>query len=166
MLYQCCNCDWETNELEDVCPELPDLWERMEAGDVYPQGTCPECRCFVHRVDETFVAMACGQELLAACQMLVDAQGKGLAFLTEETSVVIERAVARATNLDRDDPLVTRKHHTLTIEVEGGVVQGVLGLPDGWSYEIHDYDDDLDDVPMLTEHGPFCRADDTQGPTL
>ena len=35
---------------------------------------------------------------------------------------------------------------TITIHVEGGVVQDVDDLPDGWNYEIHDLDEDADDI--------------------
>jgi len=35
---------------------------------------------------------------------------------------------------------MTTKEKTITVEVEGGVVQDVHGLPDGWDYEVVDYD--------------------------
>jgi hypothetical protein len=49
------------------------------------------------------------------------------------------RPVITETN-DPPTPLPPDHNRTLTIEVEGGCVQGIYGLPDGWEYIVHDHD--------------------------
>ena len=49
----------------------------------------------------------------------------------------------------------------LLIHVEGGVVQDVTGLSGGWSYEVHDFDDDPDDcVDEADYEGTGCGRGD------
>lgn len=71
MLYCCNHCDWETDDLSAVNPEIPDLWDRLESGDLFPEGTCPECGSFVHRYDDEFLAKMAAPELLSAAQALI-----------------------------------------------------------------------------------------------
>lgn len=70
-----------------------------------------------------------------------------------------------ATNDDVDCALSWGKaipqRRSLTIEVCGGVVQSVLGLPDDWQYEVHDFDDDPDDcVDEADYEGTGCGSGD------
>jgi len=41
---------------------------------------------------------------------------------------------------DPPTPLPPEHNRTLTIEVEGGCVQDIFGLPDGWDYIVNDHD--------------------------
>ncbi len=45
-----------------------------------------------------------------------------------------------AETTDPPTPLPPDHIRTLTIEVEGGCVQDIFGLPDGWEYIVHDHD--------------------------
>lgn len=45
------------------------------------------------------------------------------------------------------DSICVEENNTLTIYMEGGCLRDVEGLPEGWDYIVHDYDDDPDDVP-------------------
>jgi hypothetical protein len=56
---------------------------------------------------------------------------------------------------DPPTPLPSDHNRTLTVEVEGGCVQDIYGLPGGWDYIVHDHDI-LDEchaeiVPLLVE---------------
>lgn len=46
---------------------------------------------------------------------------------------------------------------TLCVEVRGGVVQDVHGLPPGWDYELADYDDEDDDEERETSNDEAIR---------
>ncbi len=44
----------------------------------------------------------------------------------------------------------------ITIVVEGGIVQDVLGLPDGMVYQVDDHDDD-EEIPEGKTRSWFCH---------
>ena len=49
---------------------------------------------------------------------------------------------------------------TIRIEVEGGCVTNVSGLPDGWDYELIDYDEPDEEPPTMEEATiAFVRRD-------
>lgn len=77
MLYRCNNCDWKTDELEDVDPVICDIWERVLPGEIMPQGSCPECRCLVHRHDEDLKVKMAAPKLLAAIKGLLSLANDG-----------------------------------------------------------------------------------------
>ena len=67
---------------------------------------------------------------------------------------IVDSAQAIPDALDDDQ-------HLITIDVEGGVVHDVEGLPDGWSYQVRDYDEcsDCGGVEPLCE---WCHEYYTQ----
>ena len=102
MLYRCNNCDWETDELEDVDPEICDLHERVLPGDIMPQGVCPECRCFVHCYDPDFLEKMAAPELLSALKTLMpanEAAHKAMVRIGMTDAIIApaRAAIARAT---------------------------------------------------------------------
>ncbi len=47
----------------------------------------------------------------------------------------------------------------LVAEVEGGILQDIHGLPEGWTYEVADYDDDTDtDAEVAEKDAMIARA--------
>jgi hypothetical protein len=46
-MAECQNCDWKGTE-DEVVPEIKDLWQRVEAGEIMPVGECPECGALCH----------------------------------------------------------------------------------------------------------------------
>jgi len=43
---ECANCDWTGDEGAALGPL--NIWSRLEPGDEFPAGDCPECGCFVY----------------------------------------------------------------------------------------------------------------------
>lgn len=49
---RCQGCDWTGTE-DQVALQgamIPDLWQRVEPGEVMPFGECPECGALVHQI--------------------------------------------------------------------------------------------------------------------
>lgn len=66
MRYECGNCDWETDEFDDIRPlfECPNLNERLNPGSKVPEGDCPECNCFVYDKESEITESACTAKLV------------------------------------------------------------------------------------------------------
>lgn len=71
---------------------------------------------------------ACGFDSM---KRIAEAIGISIEFLDETNSDAIY--LAREIGVS---------NRTVTVEVSGGVATNVLGLPEGWDYTVHDYDDD------------------------
>jgi hypothetical protein len=64
----CPNCDWsgDTSELDPVGIEV---FQRIEPGDTFPNGECPECEALVSIAEPLRDA---APDLLAACETVVN----------------------------------------------------------------------------------------------
>ena len=51
MKYRCQNCDFETEE-EDDLHFIEDLSERVYVGEIFPAGQCPKCGSLIEAFDE------------------------------------------------------------------------------------------------------------------
>lgn len=178
-LYRCANCDFETADPGD-CRDISDFWGRVTPGEIMPEGECPECGCLVHCHDGPYLErMASDQMVPALCRLIEICRQKvsptdepipELDGFTNHEALcdaiqVYELATGEAydysihpagpVSINRIPPA------SLTIEVEGGVVQDVIGLPEGWQYDIHDFDDDPDDfVDEADYEGTGCGRGD------
>lgn len=106
LLYRCNNCDWETDDPNAVKQEIPDLYERLESGDIFPEGTCPACGCFVHRYDEEYLMKMAAPELLDACVWFdndIEPTDKGFAEWYADAVCRVRDAIAKATGMDGMD---------------------------------------------------------------
>lgn len=70
-LYRCNNCDFQTDEHE-AFPDVENLRQRLEPGDIMPSGQCPECGAFVHEYTTEFMVMMAAPRLLAACKSALE----------------------------------------------------------------------------------------------
>lgn len=68
MKCSCPNCDWsgDTSELD---PVGIDVFQRMEPGDTFPNGECPECEALVSIAEPLRDA---APDLLSALEMLLE----------------------------------------------------------------------------------------------
>lgn len=50
---ECQNCDWTGTVAELGCQleEVPDLFERIDIGEIVPAGECPRCGALAHLVE-------------------------------------------------------------------------------------------------------------------
>jgi hypothetical protein len=75
-----------------------------------------------------------------------------------EVLTIIAADLADAANSPRK--VVAGDGGTVTVHLEGGCLRDVEGLPDGWSYQVHDVDEDDHDEATC----PHCgRSDDPYG---
>lgn len=111
MLYQCNNCGWETDERSDVADQIVDFYQRVESGDRVPEGECPECGCFVHKVDADYVREAMSETLLADLSYLVEY----LRFHTAESA---------------DWDALLPEHKSILERCEATILKATTGLPE------------------------------------
>jgi hypothetical protein len=90
---KCPNCDWsgDTSNLEPLGIEL---FERLEAGDTFPNGQCPECDALVCVPDPLRDA---APEMLAVLRQIVKDFNE---FDEEQPSIFIERMMANCTDAE------------------------------------------------------------------
>lgn len=48
--HRCDNCGAEFPEAFDFGPEIPHIWERVSAGELFPSGECPACESLCHPI--------------------------------------------------------------------------------------------------------------------
>ena len=51
MKLKCANCE-TTFEDHSALADISDLWQRIEPGEIFPEGQCPECGSFVFDEDD------------------------------------------------------------------------------------------------------------------
>lgn len=75
---RCQNCDWTTEDTADLC-QIGDIFQRVQPGDVMPDGECPECGgvCFEDEAKPTLQERhdALLAALEAAYQIILEIQG-------------------------------------------------------------------------------------------
>lgn len=52
--YQCGNCDFETDDADDL-NLIEDVHVRVESGEIFPAGECPDCGCLVSGGDRDVI---------------------------------------------------------------------------------------------------------------
>lgn len=180
MLYRCGNCEWGTDDPGE-CRDISDFWGRVTPGEIMPEGECPECGCLVHCRDGQYLErMAADQMVPALCRLIEICRQKVSptdeptpeldGFTNDEALHEAIWVYELATGEPYDYSIQTSGNvmaenknglRTITIEVDGGVVQGVIGLPEGWQYDIQDFDDDPDDcVDEADYEGTGCGRGD------
>lgn len=93
MKCSCPNCEWsgDTSELDPVGIEV---FQRMEPGDTFPNGECPECEALVSIAEPLRDA---APDMLAVLDQIVKDFNE---FDEEQPSIFIERMLANCTDAE------------------------------------------------------------------
>lgn len=85
----CGNCSWQgsTNDVEDI----RDIWSRIEAGDTFPAGECPDCGCFAYMIETPKITLR-EASLMVALNDLLGAAYNVTAYPTGDTLAALQHA--------------------------------------------------------------------------